>query len=125
MALAAELRSVYCDLHVHIGRTSEGQAVKISGSRDLTFAGIAREAAERKGIGLIGIIDSHSPGVLRDIHTALDSGEMTIAAGGGIAYRGRRSCWEPRLRSASPGGGSAMSWPSCRTLERWRISAPG
>jgi uncharacterized protein (TIGR00375 family) len=87
MALEAELQSIYCDLHVHIGRTSEGQAVKISGSRELTFAGIAKEAAERKGIGLIGIIDSHSPGVLRDIRAALDSGEMTIAEGGGIAYR--------------------------------------
>lgn len=88
MALESALQSVYCDLHVHIGRTSEGQAVKISGSRGLTFAGIAKEAAERKGIGLIGIIDSHSPGVLRDIHAALESGEMTVAEGGGIAYRG-------------------------------------
>lgn len=87
MALESKLSSYYCDLHVHIGRTSEGQAVKISGSRDLTFAGIAKEAAERKGIELIGIIDSHSPGVLRDIRALLDSGEMTEAEGGGIAYR--------------------------------------
>lgn len=103
MALAEELSSVYCDLHVHIGRTSEGQAVKISGSRDLTFAGIAREAAERKGIGLIGIIDSHSPGVLRDIHTALDSGEMTIAAGGGIAYRGTTILLGTEIEIREPG----------------------
>ncbi|WP_341348018.1 endonuclease Q family protein [Paenibacillus sp. FSL H3-0469] len=103
MALAAELSSVYCDLHVHIGRTSEGQAVKISGSRDLTFAGIAREAAERKGIGLIGIIDSHSPGVLRDIAAALDSGEMTIAAGGGIAYRGTTILLGTEIEIREPG----------------------
>ncbi|MEK3878699.1 endonuclease Q family protein [Paenibacillus sp. FSL M7-0420] len=103
MALAAELSSVYCDLHVHIGRTSEGQAVKISGSRDLTFAGIAREAAERKGIGLIGIIDSHSPGVLRDIVAALDSGEMTIAAGGGIAYRGTTILLGTEIEIREPG----------------------
>lgn len=103
MALAGELSSIYCDLHVHIGRTSEGQAVKISGSRDLTFAGIAREAAERKGIGLIGIIDSHSPGVLRDIITALDSGEMTIAAGGGIAYRGTTILLGTEIEIREPG----------------------
>ncbi|MFD2411137.1 endonuclease Q family protein [Paenibacillus rhizoplanae] len=103
MALAGELSSVYCDLHVHIGRTSEGQAVKISGSRDLTFAGIAKEAAERKGIGLIGIIDSHSPGVLRDIHAALDSGEMTIAEGGGIAYRGTTILLGTEIEIREPG----------------------
>ncbi|WP_238650151.1 endonuclease Q family protein [Paenibacillus piscarius] len=103
MALAAELQSIYCDLHVHIGRTSEGQAVKISGSRDLTFAGIAREAAERKGIGLIGIIDSHSPGVLHDIHAALDSGEMALAAGGGIAYRGTTILLGTEIEIREPG----------------------
>ncbi|WP_310550155.1 endonuclease Q family protein [Paenibacillus glufosinatiresistens] len=82
-----ELNSVYGDLHIHIGRTNGGQAVKISGSRDLTFAGIAREAAQRKGIGLIGIIDCHSPAVLRDIDQCLEEGEMAEVAGGGIGYR--------------------------------------
>lgn len=82
-----ELSTYYCDLHVHIGRTSSGQAVKISGSRDLTFAGIAREASERKGIGLVGIIDAHSPAVQRDMLDCLHSGEMTEASGGGIRYR--------------------------------------
>ncbi|WP_340024562.1 endonuclease Q family protein [Paenibacillus sp. FSL K6-1096] len=99
----AELQSIYCDLHVHIGRTSEGQAVKISGSRDLTFAGIAKEAAERKGIGLIGIIDSHAPGVLRDIRAALDSGEMELAAGGGIAYRGTTILLGTEIEIREPG----------------------
>jgi len=79
MELNPELKSIYCDLHVHIGRTSEGQAVKISGSRDLTFSGIAHEAAQRKGLEMIGIIDSHSPGVLRDIEASLESGEMSLA----------------------------------------------
>ncbi|WP_042202778.1 endonuclease Q family protein [Paenibacillus camerounensis] len=88
MALTPELHSFYCDLHVHIGRTSAGNAVKISGSRDLTFANIAREAAERKGMELIGIIDSHSPGVMQDIRDLLMSGEMAEADGGGVTYRG-------------------------------------
>ncbi|MHA6530755.1 endonuclease Q family protein [Paenibacillus sp. BAC0078] len=103
MALESKLSSYYCDLHVHIGRTSEGQAVKISGSRDLTFAGIAKEAAERKGIELIGIIDSHSPGVLRDIRTLLDSGEMTEAEGGGIAYRGTTILLGAEIEIREPG----------------------
>lgn len=103
MAVAAELKTCYCDLHVHIGRTSEGQAVKISGSRELTFAGIAKEAAERKGLELIGIIDSHSPGVLRDIHESLESGEMTLADGGGITYRGTTIILGTEIEIREPG----------------------
>ncbi|QWU14721.1 TIGR00375 family protein [Paenibacillus sophorae] len=98
-----ELVRCYCDLHVHIGRTSEGQPVKISGSRDLTFAGIAKEAAERKGIGLIGIIDSHSPAVQRDILNCLHDGEMTEAEGGGIAYRGTAIILGTEIEIREPG----------------------
>ncbi|CAH1194562.1 hypothetical protein PAECIP111892_01724 [Paenibacillus auburnensis] len=103
MALEPKLRSLYCDLHVHIGRTSAGQAVKISGSRNLTFANIAIEAAERKGIELIGIIDSHSPGVLQDIRDSLESGEMTTAEGGGIAYRGTTLLLGSEIEIREPG----------------------
>lgn len=103
MALEGELKSCYCDLHVHIGRTSEGQPVKISGSRELTFANIAKEAAERKGIELIGIIDSHAPGVLRDIRESLESGEMTVAEGGGIAYRGTTIVLGAEIEIREPG----------------------
>ncbi|AIQ48296.1 hypothetical protein R70723_22050 [Paenibacillus sp. FSL R7-0273] len=103
MALTPELHSFYCDLHVHIGRTSAGNAVKISGSRDLTFANIAREAAERKGIELIGIIDSHSPGVMQDIRDLLMSGEMTEADGGGVAYRGTTILLGTEIEIREPG----------------------
>lgn len=103
MELTPELKNFYCDLHVHIGRTSEGQAVKISGSRELTFAGIAKEAAERKGLEMIGIIDSHSPGVLRDIQRSLESGEMTLAEGGGIAYQGTTIILGTEIEIREPG----------------------
>lgn len=83
----AELHEFYSDLHIHIGRTKNGQAVKISGSRNLTFENIAKEAALRKGIEMIGIIDSHSPFVQDDIMTCLDSGIMKEIEGGGIAYQ--------------------------------------
>ncbi|NBC68971.1 TIGR00375 family protein [Paenibacillus sacheonensis] len=78
---------VFADLHLHIGRTERGEPVKISGSRDLTFRNIAHEAAVRKGISLLGVIDCHSPGVQRDIEELLTRGEMTEEAGGGIRYR--------------------------------------
>ncbi|REE70601.1 uncharacterized protein (TIGR00375 family) [Paenibacillus taihuensis] len=81
------LQRVFADLHLHIGRTERGEPVKISGSRDLTFRNIAHEAAVRKGIQLLGVIDCHSPGVQMDIAALLGSGEMTEISGGGIKYR--------------------------------------
>ncbi len=80
------LQPFFADLHVHIGRSQDGQPVKISGSKDLTFLNIAKEASQRKGIELIGIIDCHSPAVQKDIMDCLHSGEMEEAAGGGIRY---------------------------------------
>lgn len=82
-----DLRDYYCDMHIHIGRSESGQAVKISGSRNLTFENIAKEAAVRKGIEMIGIIDCHSPSVQDDILSCLDSGVMKEVEGGGIAYQ--------------------------------------
>jgi len=79
--------SCYADLHIHIGRTSRGEAVKISGSRDLTFENIAREASEHKGIHLLGVIDCHSPVVQMDIEQLLENGTMTELEDGGIAYQ--------------------------------------
>ncbi|WP_308639069.1 endonuclease Q family protein [Paenibacillus silvisoli] len=85
--MAKELDRVFADLHLHIGRTERGEPVKISGSANLTFRNIAYEAAVRKGIGLLGVIDCHSPGVQRDIEGLLDAGEMEEIDGGGIRYR--------------------------------------
>lgn len=83
----SDLQSIYADLHIHIGRSEDGQPVKISGSRNLTFANIAKESSERKGIGLTGIIDCHSPGVQQDIRNYIASGEMVEVSGGGIRYQ--------------------------------------
>lgn len=80
------LSEFFADLHIHIGRTEGGAPVKISGSRNLTFYNIAREASLRKGMDIVGIIDCHSPGVLEDIEQYLHKGEMTEIEGGGLAY---------------------------------------
>ena len=76
----------FADLHIHIGRAEDGSPVKISASRDLTFKGIAEEASRRKGLGMIGIIDCHSPPVQRDIERCLERGEMEEVPGGGIRF---------------------------------------
>ncbi|MCC2685610.1 MAG: hypothetical protein K0R75_2509, partial [Paenibacillaceae bacterium] len=76
-----ELKSVYVDLHIHIGRTEKGNPVKISAASNLTFYNIAKEASERKGIEAIGIIDCHSPVVQEEIMHYLHDGQMDELAG--------------------------------------------
>ncbi|MGG6309683.1 endonuclease Q family protein [Paenibacillus macerans] len=102
-----QMTTVYADLHIHIGRTGRGAPVKISGSRDLTFARIAKEAAERKGIGLVGIIDCHSPGVQEDIANCLEQGDMHELPDGGIAYEGTTLLLGSELEIREPGMGPA------------------
>lgn len=99
------LRTVYADLHVHIGSTGRGEPVKISASRALTFRSIAQEASERKGIELVGVIDCHSPAVQEDIFECLDSGEMEEAEGGGIRYRDTVILPGCEVEVMEPGGG--------------------
>ncbi len=103
----SELSSFFADLHIHIGRTGQGAPVKISGSRDLTFANIAKEAADRKGIQLVGIIDCHSPGVQEDIRLSLETGEMKELEEGGIAYKGTTILLGSELEIREPGMGPA------------------
>ncbi len=80
------MNSYFADLHIHIGRTEADTPVKISAARSLTFYNIAKEASERKGIEMIGIIDCHAPKVQSDIMEYLHRGEMAEQAGGGIRY---------------------------------------
>ncbi|MED4603566.1 TIGR00375 family protein, partial [Paenibacillus validus] len=80
------LNAYYADLHIHIGRTEAGQAVKISAANNLTFYNIAREASARKGMDVVGIIDCHSPGVQAEMLHYLDKGDMEELKEGGIRY---------------------------------------
>ncbi|MBW7473524.1 endonuclease Q family protein [Paenibacillus oenotherae] len=114
------LKRVFADLHIHIGRTENGDPVKISGSRDLTFRNIAHEAAVRKGIHLLGIIDCHAPGVQHDIMALLDSGEMSEAEGGGIRYKGTTIVLGAEIEVRDPGCGPAHHLAYMPTLEAMR-----
>ncbi|MCZ8520614.1 MULTISPECIES: endonuclease Q family protein [Paenibacillus] len=101
----AALTPYYADLHIHIGRTEAGEAVKISAANNLTFYNIAHEASETKGIEIIGIIDCHSPGVQRDMERYLMNGEMEERAGGGIAYHRTTVMLGCELEVREPGMG--------------------
>ncbi|CAH1210372.1 hypothetical protein PAECIP111893_03211 [Paenibacillus plantiphilus] len=104
---SADMKRVFADLHIHIGRTESGAPVKISASRDLTFRNIAHEAAVRKGIGLLGVIDCHSPGVQQDIMDLLHAGEMAEAEGGGIRYKATTILLGAEIEVRDPGCGPA------------------
>lgn len=81
------MKEIYADLHIHIGRTSSGRSVKITGSKTLTLSNILQTASSRKGLDLIGIIDCHSPEVITEIESLLASGEMSAVSGGGLRFQ--------------------------------------
>lgn len=80
------LQSWHGDFHIHIGATEKGNPVKISASRQLTFLEIAKEASERKGIDMIGLIDCHSPEVLDEMRTYLRQGWLEPLHSGGLRF---------------------------------------
>ncbi|HEY0828940.1 MAG TPA: endonuclease Q family protein [Bacilli bacterium] len=101
------MKSYYADLHIHIGRTEKGSPVKITGSRDLTFFNIAREASERKGMDIVGIIDCHSPSVQEEIMMYLEKGDMVELEGGGIRYHQTTVILGCEIEVKDPGMGMA------------------
>ncbi|MGM0436709.1 MAG: endonuclease Q family protein [Bacillota bacterium] len=82
-----KLNNYFADLHIHIGRASSGQAVKITASDKLNFSNIAKESLERKGLDIVGVIDSASPDVIKDIESLLDSKVMKELSSGGLLYK--------------------------------------
>ena len=78
---------VYADLHVHIGRSSKGKPVKITGSKTLNFENIAKESLYRKGIQIVGIVDCASPYVINDIEEFLNQEDAIELEKGGIIYK--------------------------------------
>ncbi|KWW11414.1 MULTISPECIES: endonuclease Q family protein [Peribacillus] len=81
------MKEFYADLHIHIGRTGSGKAVKITGAKTLTFSNVLQVASERKGLDLIGIIDCHSPEIIEEIEAAIVDGEIIEKREGGLLYR--------------------------------------
>ena len=78
---------IFADLHVHIGRSENGKPIKITASRTLNFANIAKECYERKGVNVVGIIDAASPYVIEDIEKFLKTGDAYELEDGGIIYK--------------------------------------
>lgn len=82
------MNEYYVDLHIHIGRTYTGKAVKITGAKTLTFSNIIEHARDVKGLHMIGIIDCHSPEVIIEMENLLHTAELTEHPHGGLQYEG-------------------------------------
>jgi uncharacterized protein (TIGR00375 family) len=110
-----------CDMHIHIGAAGKRQAVKVTASKDLTFENIAREAAERKGIGVVGVIDCASPLVIADIETMIDEGEMVPLDGGGLRYQDAVTViLGSEVETREPGGGMSHHCSYFRDIDDLR-----
>ena len=81
------MMDIYADLHIHIGRTENGNAVKITGSKTLTLRNILQFASSRKGLDMIGVIDCHVPEVLSEIEELIQLEKLTELPGGGLRFR--------------------------------------
>ena len=98
----------FADLHVHIGRASQGEPVKITASPKLTLQGILAECLKRKGIQIAGIVDAASPPVIRDIQELMAQDKLVNLPGGGLSYLGQVTLFlGAEVELAGPNGGSA------------------
>ncbi|MGM8214037.1 endonuclease Q family protein [Bacillaceae bacterium W0354] len=75
----------YADLHIHIGRTMYGAPVKITASNHLTMTNIFHYVEDKKGIDLVGVIDSHVPQVIEEIVQLVDKGTCYELPDGGVS----------------------------------------
>lgn len=87
MKEGVNIKEYYVDMHVHIGRSSEGREIKRATASNLTFENIAYECRYRKGINVIGVVDSISPWVIQDIENLMERGEIIECEKGGMEYK--------------------------------------
>lgn len=84
-----ELNRYYADFHVHIGRSSDGRWIKVSSAADLTVENAVREAAGRKGLDLVGLVDCQTGPALKDLRDLAGRGRLEPLEDGGLRYDGR------------------------------------
>lgn len=81
------MNTFFADLHIHIGRNKFGKPVKITGSKSLTITNVLKEASERKGMDLVGVIDCHAPAVMSELEDAIQDQMAVELEEGGVRYQ--------------------------------------
>jgi uncharacterized protein (TIGR00375 family) len=82
------MKEYFADLHIHIGRTHKGNAVKITAAKNLTLANILKAARFPKGLDIVGVIDCHSPEVMEEIATLMETNDLVELDEGGFRFQG-------------------------------------
>jgi uncharacterized protein (TIGR00375 family) len=102
------MKEFFADLHVHVGVSENGQWVKIPTSNRLTLRNILAEAAERKGLQIVGVVDALSPHVRDDFARLAAEGLLTLDSQGGYRYDNRLTLLlGAEIETTEPDGGSA------------------
>ncbi len=106
--ITPQLRPFYVDGHVHIGRASRGEPIKISAAPSLTIEHVMGTATEEKGIQILGIIDAVTPPVLRDLMQLVATDQLAAHKAGGLTtQRGLTLLLGGEIEIRGPHGGSA------------------
>src|SRR5699024_10880191 len=80
------LKPYFADMHIHIGRDIYDRPVKITAAKTLTITNILKESSHRKGIQMVGVIDSQDPAVQQELKQLIEAKEAYELEGGGIRY---------------------------------------
>ncbi|QOT00652.1 TIGR00375 family protein [Brevibacterium sp. JNUCC-42] len=115
------LTSIFADLHIHIGGTMSGKAVKITASRKMTLQSILEEASERKGMEIIGVIDAHAPEVQAELQELIDRKKAVAHPYGGIHYKRTMLLLGCELEIKEPDRGEAHFLCYMPDLRRMRL----
>lgn len=117
------MKEYFLDLHIHLGRSGDGKAVKITASKSLTLENVLLECLDRKGIDLIGIVDCASSGVLKDLRELVAGGQLLALSEGGLRYRERITLFTGVELEASEANGSKAHYlgffPTLDLLEQF------
>lgn len=81
------MNSFFVDLHIHLGATKTGRPVKITASKNMTLSNVLTEAADIKGLQMVGIIDCHVPEVIAELEMLLKEGVLEEYREGGLVYK--------------------------------------
>lgn len=98
----------FADFHIHVGISEGGRWVKIPTSNRLTLRNILHEAAHRKGLQLIGVVDALSPLVREDFALLAAEGLLTLDGQGGYRYGDQLTLLlGAEVETSEPDGGTA------------------
>ncbi len=119
----------FADLHVHVGISESGRWIKIPTSNRLTVRNILAEAAGRKGMQIIGIVDALSPLVREDLSRLVGEGVLELDTQGGYRYDGRLTLLlGAEIETSETGGGTSHTLiflPDLALLERFAATMAG